>query len=199
MEPGFKDILGWCNDEEISKIIQNEKIYYSNKVYKINDFSITQERSLLITNKCIYNILSKKVKRQIKIEDIHGITFSSFSKEFIIHANQGYDIHFVSPDKILIIYIISKLYEELIKEPIILCEIRKKSLSEYVTTKTDKKKDCAYSRLDENYKIDTRTFVFNNKTIEIKNRSSSDLTIFSNDSKIKVVSLEDFQEGQANK
>jgi len=214
MEPGFEDNLGWCNNEEISKIIGNEKIYYSNKVQKYNSYSIKQERSLLLTNKCIYNIVSKKVKRQMKYEEMKGISFSSLSNEFIFHANQGYDIHFVSPDKILIIYIIAKLYEDLLKKPIILCEIKEKSLKAYVTSKTDKKKDSAYSRLDENYKIDTRTFLIDNDPIEINKRSrtvsscgkskrtasiivenpkeNSNETIFSNDSKIKGVSLDEF-------
>ena len=214
MEPGFEDSLGWCNDEEISKIIGNEKIYYSNKVQKYNSYSIKQERSLLLTNKCIYNIVNKKVKRQMKYEEMRGISFSSLSNEFIFHANQGYDIHFLSPDKILIIYIIAKLYEELLKKPIILCEIKEKSLKAYVTSKTDKKKDSEYSRLDENYKIDTRTFLIDNEPNENNKRSGTDLscgkanrktsmivenpkeinseTIFSNDSKIKGASLDEF-------
>ena len=214
MEPGFEDSLGWCNDEEIAKIIGKEKIYYSNKVQKYNSYSLKQERSLLLTNKCIYNIVSKKVKRQMKYEEMRGISFSSISNEFIFHANQGYDIHFISPDKILIIYIIAKLYEELLKKPIVLCEIKEKSLKAYVTSKADKKKDSTYSRLDENFKIDTRTFLIDNDPTEINKRNSSDLsygklsrtasiivenpkeinseTIFSNDSKIKSVSLDEF-------
>ena len=218
MEPGFEDRLGWCKDEEISKIIGNEKIYYSNKVQKYNSYSLKQERSLLLTNKCIYNIVSKKVKRQMKYEEMRGISFSNLSNEFIFHANQGYDIHYISSDKILIIYIIAKLYEELLKKPIILCEIKDKSLKAYVTSKADKKKDSEYSRIDENFKIDTRTFLIDNDPIEINKRSSTDLssgkggkfsrtvsiivenpkemnceTLFSNDNKIKEVSLEDFQ------
>jgi hypothetical protein len=151
----------------------------------------------------------------MKYEEMREISFSSLSNEFIFHANQRYDIHFISPDKTLIIYIIAKLYEELLNKPIILCEIKEKSLKAYVTSKTDKKKDSAYSRLDENYKIDTRTFLIDNDPMVIINKkSSTDLsygklnrkasiivenpkeinceTIFSNDSRIKGVSLDDF-------
>jgi hypothetical protein len=107
-------------DEDILKIIGDEIIYYSNKILKYNSFSIKQERSFLLTNKCLYNILNKKVKRQMKYEEMLGITFSNQTNEFIIHADLGYDFHFISPDKILIIFIISKCYENLMKKPIIL-------------------------------------------------------------------------------
>ena len=76
----------------------------------------------------------------MKYEEILGITFSNQSNEFVVHTNQGSDFHFISPDKITIVYIIAKFYEKTLKKAIILCEINEKSLKQYVTTKKDKKK-----------------------------------------------------------
>ena len=205
MEPNFEDRLGWAMDGDILKIIGDEIIYYSNKILKYNSFSIKQERSFLLTNKCLYNILNKKVKRQMKYEEMLGITFSNQTNEFIIHANLGYDFHFISPDKILIIFIISKCYENLTKKPIILCEVKEKSLKSYVTTKRDKRRNSAISRLDEKNKIDTQTFIIDNDPLEISKRSNTEVfgvedekcinsdIIYSNDDQIQEISFSDFE------
>ena len=149
----------------------------------------------------------------MKYEEMLGITFSNQSNEFVIHANQGYDFHFVSPDKITIVYLIAKFYEKLMNKAIILCEVREKSLKQYVTTKKDKKKDINNSRLDENSIIDTQTFIIDNNPEIINKRTSSlasdgkinnlsiDLenpkiiknkVIYSHDEKIKNVGFDDF-------
>ena len=214
MEPNFEDRLGWAIDGDILKIIGDEIIYYSNKILKYNSFSMKQERSFLLTNKCLYNILNKKVKRAMKYEEMLGITFSNQSNEFIIHANLGYDFHFISADKILIIFIISKCYENLTKKPIILCEVKEKSLKSYVTTKKDKRRNSTISRLDEKNKIDTQTFIIDNDPLEISRRSNTEVfggklsnvstlvedekcinseIIFSNFSQINEISLTDFE------
>ena len=213
MESNFQDTLCWSNDNEIQKIIGNEKIYFSNKVLKFSSFSMKQDRNLVLTNKCLYNFQNKKIKRQMKYEEMLGITFSNQSNEFVIHANQGYDFHFVSPDKITIVYLIAKFYEKLMNKAIILCEVREKSLKQYVTTKKDKKKDINNSRLDENSIIDTQTFIIDNNPEIINKRTSSlasdgkinnlsiDLenpkiiknkVIYSHDEKIKNVGFDDF-------
>jgi serum/glucocorticoid-regulated kinase 2 len=214
MEPNFEDRLGWAMDADILKIIGDEIIYYSNKILKYNSFSMKQERSFLLTNKCLYNILNKKVKREMKYEEMLGITFSNQTNEFIIHANLGYDFHFISPDKILIIFIISKCYENLTKKPIILCEVKEKSLKSYVTTKRDKRRNSAISRLDEKNKIDTQTFIIDNDPLEISKRSNTEVfggkisivgtivedekginseIIYSNDDQIQEINFSDFE------
>ena len=215
MEANFKDELKWNKDNDILKIIGDEIIYYSNKIRKYNSFLIKKERFLILTDKSIYNIQNKKAKRNMKYDEILGITFSSQSNDFVIHANQGYDFHYNSPDKILIIYIISRCYENILKKPIILCEVKDKSLRSYVTTKKDKKKDSNSSRLKEENRIDTLTFMIDNDPAEVNKRSnietsrgsklisvstieenSKDINtdvIFSNDDEIKNVDFCDFQ------
>jgi serum/glucocorticoid-regulated kinase 2 len=214
MEANFQDLLGWNADKDILNVIKDEIIYYSNKVHKYNSFSIKQERNLVLTDKCLYNFHNKKVKRQMKYEEMLGITFSNISNEFVVHADKGYDFHFISQEKMIIIYIIAKCYEQLLKKPIILCEVKEKSLKQYVTTKKDKKKDSNNSRLDKQQTIDTQTFIIDNDPVEINKRSYTEVsggklttvqtiqeneknieseTVFSNDDKVKSVGFEDFE------
>ena len=214
MEPNFQDSLNLYMDKDITKIIGNETIYYSNKIIKINAFSIKKERSLVLTNLSLYNIQNKKAKRKMKYEEMLGITFSTFNNEFVVHANKGYDFHYLSQDKTIIIYIIAKCYEKIVHKHIILCKIKDKSLKQYVTTKKDKKKDSHHSRLDEKNRIDTLTFIIDNDPVETSKRNYSDLVgrvknpnfpviqeepkkinskiIFSNVSRIKEIGFEDF-------
>ena len=70
MEANFQDLLGWNADKDILNVIKDEIIYYSNKVHKYNSFSIKQERNLVLTDKCLYNFHNKKVKRQMKYEEM---------------------------------------------------------------------------------------------------------------------------------
>ena len=217
MEPNIQDFLGWSNDKEILKIIKGEKLYYSNKLYKYNSFSMKQERNLLLTDKSLYNFKNKKLKRQIKYEEMLGITFSKQTNELVIHGKDGNDIHFISQDKIIIIYVISVLYQKICNKHIILCEVNEKNLKQYVTTKKDKKKDVNNSRLNDKNKIDTLTFIIDNNPnnpMIINQRCRTSLSggkmlntppppqefpkdfgrkiIFSNDEKIKNACIEDF-------
>lgn len=214
MEASFQDFLGWSTDKEVLKVIGNETLYFSGKVHKFNSFSIKQERNLVLTDKCLYNFHNKKIKRQMKYEEMLGITFSNLSNEFVVHANKVYDFHFLSTDRTIIIYIIAKCYEKILNKPIILCEVKEKSLKQYVTTKKDKKKDINNSRLDEKNTIDTQTFMIDNDPVEINKRSFTEIGgkvstnftpiqenpkpinseyIFSNDEKLKNVGFEDFE------
>jgi len=59
MEHPLYDFLNWSNDKDILKLIQNETLYYINKIQKINHYNISQERILVLTKENLY-ILSKK-------------------------------------------------------------------------------------------------------------------------------------------
>ena len=211
MEPNFYDHLGWSSDKSILSIIGKEIIYYSNKVYKYNSLSMKQERSLLLTDQCLYNIEKKKVKRMMRYKEMLGITFSNHSNEFVVHALEGFDFHFVSEEKLVIIYIIAKCYEIILNESIIICEVKEKSLKQYITAKKFKKKDNKTTKLDKKYAIDTRTFIEDNPPPKINKRSYTEFDakgilsefeegpklfknelIFSTDLKIKFINLSDF-------
>ena len=141
MESLHYDFLSISNDKEILNIIGNEEIYYSNKVLKISSsFSLRQERTLILTSSSIFIFQNKKLKRKLNYEEIRGISFSNQSNELVIHGITDYDLHFLHQDQSLIIFIIIKCYENIIKKPLILCEVSEKSLKSYCTTKKDKKK-----------------------------------------------------------
>lgn len=53
------DYLGFAGDKAIAKIINGEKILFSDKIIKINRYNMHQERIIVITDKAIYNIKKK--------------------------------------------------------------------------------------------------------------------------------------------
>ena len=74
----------------------DERVEFSSNVKKINDYGKTQGRSICITNKRVYNLDKKKVKRAIKIADITAMTKNNDPKnlEFIIHVSSESDYRF---------------------------------------------------------------------------------------------------------
>ena len=217
MQGDCQDFLGWGTDLEILQLINNEMIIYSNKLYKFNSYSIKQERNIILTHESLYNLKNKIIKRQMKYEEMLGITFSSQSNEFVIHAHTGHDFHFMSPHKKLIILIIAKTYQKILNKPIILCEVPDKSLKQYVTTKKEKRKSSTNSRLNEINIIDTQTFIIDNAPFLMNKRSNTGATgsgskshllgsipkekrktiisevIFSNDKVVKSAGFDDFE------
>jgi serum/glucocorticoid-regulated kinase 2 len=171
MESSNYDLLFFSNDKEIIKIIGNEHIVYSDKITKISSFSIRQERNLVLTNESMYIFQNKKFKRQLKYEDICGITFSNISNDFVVHGAKEYDLHFSHSEKFLIIYIIIKCYENKLKKPLTICEIEEKNLKAYITSKKDKKKDPNFTRMDESKAIDTQTYIIDYDPVERNKRS----------------------------
>ena len=213
MEPNIYDHLGFASDKIIQSIIGDEIIYYSNKVHKYNKLSMKQERCLLLTNICLYNLQNKKLKRSLKYIEIIGITYSVQSNEFVIHAKDGFDFHFICEEKLIIIYIIAKCYEKIKNEPIIICEVNDKSLKQFVISKKNKKKDINNTKLNKKYAIDTRTFIEDNPPPKMNKRRFTeyninnlnfiqdqeeppkifnDEAIFSLDNNTKFINLEDF-------
>jgi len=76
-----------------------ERVLFSDFVSKINRKDKTQQRVLLITDKALYNIMPtaySKCKRRIAIENLHAITASSLSNEFVIHIPEEYDYRYKS-------------------------------------------------------------------------------------------------------
>ena len=174
MEPNSYDRLGWSSDKKIQEILGGEILYYTNKVLKYNKLSMKQERYLLLTNKCLYNLQNKKVKRTLNYKEILGITFSNQSNEFVIHALEGFDFHFICDEKLIIIYIIAKCYEIIVNDSIVICEVEEKSLKQFVTSKKLKKKDYKNTKLDKKFVIDTRTFLEDNPPPKINKTGSVD-------------------------
>lgn len=73
---------------------------YASKVKKTNMFEWTQERTLVITNRALYNIHKKNIKRVIRINLIQALTKcvppSKNVNEFTVHVPKEYDYRFVT-------------------------------------------------------------------------------------------------------
>ena len=54
-----RDYLKFKNEKGLSSIIGDEELLFSDKVIKINRYSLSQERNIIITNKAIYNLKKK--------------------------------------------------------------------------------------------------------------------------------------------
>lgn len=210
MDQPFYDTLNWAKDKDILSIIKNETLYYSNKIQKINHYNISQERFLVLTNEALYNIQKKKLKRKMKYSEIKGITFTKSSPEFVVHGCDGeYDYHFQSPEKNILICLIAKFYEEQTNSNLKLCEVPEKSLKNYVTGKKEKKKAGNYTKMNENFLINTKSFIKENlradkklRQVSQENLSDSDeenpkkdktSIIYSKIEGVVSVQLEDFQ------
>ena len=141
MEPVIHDRFNWVNDKDILEITNNENLYYSDKIQKVNSYNLSQERTIVLTDKALYNLHKKKLKRKIPFTEISGITFSTENNEFVIHGNDSeYDYYYISPDRNLLISLISKFYEKDTNKNLKICKVSDKSLKGYVTGKKEKKK-----------------------------------------------------------
>lgn len=91
------DYLLFDGEKEIKKIIKDEIILFSDKIIKINNYGFNQERNIIITDKAIYNLKKKSLKRRIDINSLRGITISKIVEEFVVHGNEAeYDYHYIS-------------------------------------------------------------------------------------------------------
>ena len=190
------DSLKFTTDDDINKLIEGEKIFYADLITKINHYGMNQERTIMLTNKALYNMKKKTLKRKILYNEILGITFSKLTFEFIVHGNnEEYDYAYISQDRNIIICIIAHFYENNTGKPLKICEVQEKTLANFITSKKDKKADSTKSKMDEQYLIDTKKFLDENMGELLVNPSSKKRsgTIFSKHQTIKHVSLEDFQ------
>ena len=61
------DMLSFSKEKEITTVLNNEPILYSNKIQKMNSFIIKQERNIIITEESIYIFDKKKFKKKNKL------------------------------------------------------------------------------------------------------------------------------------
>ena len=168
------DNLNLSKDKDILKIIEKEKIYYSENIVKINQVGKNQERNFILTNKHVYNFKKKTMKRKIPLTSILGLSYSSISNEFIIHGkNEQYDYSYISENKLIIICLIILLYQELEDIIMPICEINEKSLKNYVTHERDKKRNKQLSKMDLSFQINTKSFIDTNKQLVQKEETNN--------------------------
>ena len=188
------DNLNLAKDKEILKIINNEKIYYSEFISKINHIGKNQERTFILTNKNVYYFKKNKMKRRIPLIGILGLSYSSISDEFIIHGkNEQYDGQYISENKFLIICLILILYQELEDIIMPICEINEKSLRDYVTTEKDKKRNRELTKMDLSFQINTKLFIDKNKHLIEKEETNKKKTE-NNKKNVRMMSFSDYQD-----
>jgi len=198
------DNLNVAEDKDIIALVNGETIYYSDIVSKINHYGMSQERSIILTDKALYNMKKKELRRKIPYSLIRGITYSKLTFEFVVHGNDDeYDYNYISPERELIICLIAIFYQNNFQKSLKICRVEEKSLKNYVTGKKEKKNNNSYSKMDEKFLIDTNEFI-NKNSSEISNGKgpvspgdkgdkTRSNTIFSKHKTIKTVSLDDFQ------
>ena len=160
------DFLSYAKDYSIkNNITRDEEILFSDKIRKINKDGWTQTRSIILTDKAIYNLKKNKLKRRIDYKTIKGITLSKISDEFVIHCEDiDYDYYYISPRKKIIVEIIAKGYEPIKEEELKLFEINIKSLKTFVTTKAEKEKQQNSTHMPKTGQISVNDYLFGNKS-----------------------------------
>ena len=148
---------------------------------------MSQERNIIITNKAIYNLKKKELKRRIEIQILKGITISSLTEELILNGNDmEYDYHYISSKRKMIIKELAESYLAIKNVELPFVELSEKSLSKFVTQKTDKKKDLNFSRMP-NYGLSSIKDYYTP-------RSSNDQSMLFNKRRdIQNVQIEDFK------
>ena len=93
------DYLNFANDPTIIGMFEpDEKLLFSDKIYKFNPFDWKQERNIIITNKYIYNLKKKSLKRRISLLNVDATTVSEIkeSHELVFHVPSEYDYRYSS-------------------------------------------------------------------------------------------------------
>ena len=87
------DFLGISKNPSL---VNNEKIFLSTAITKYNDYGLRQGRSLVVTDKAVYNLKKNKVQRRIPLEKLEAMSLSTQSSEFVLHVKGEYDYRLLS-------------------------------------------------------------------------------------------------------
>ena len=160
------DFLNFSKDHYIkTNVTREEQIHFSDKIIKINKFGFKQERNIIITDKAIYNLKKTALKRRIDLKLIRGVTVSKTNDEFVIHCNdEEYDYQYISSKKKTIVEIIAKYYYNIMGEDLKLFELNVNSLTTFVTSKKDKKREKRNSRMPLTNSISIGEYIYGTKS-----------------------------------
>jgi len=192
------DELHLSTEKSITKQLDvDEKIANSCMVHKFNKRMKRQERSLMITNKAVYNLSKTTIKRKIPVTKIVGITVSKMSSEFVLHCPEEYDYRYSSAERRdVILEMVTRAYINMTgnKKGLAFYYKEEINLTNWTTTKADKKK--AISKIPK----DVPTFL--NEESFKKNKEGSDKqklierertsTLYAKDKNDKNISIDDF-------
>ena len=139
-------------DKDVVNKLSGEKVIFSDLITKINKKLIEQTRTLIITEKALYNFKEKSLKRRLQIKDIFGITTSKTSEEFVIHGEVGeYDYHYKYKNKRKIIQILAAVYYFNTFHKLRFALVKEDNLKDYVTIINEKKRIKIKQKLIINY------------------------------------------------
>jgi serum/glucocorticoid-regulated kinase 2 len=122
-----KDYLNLAQDANTKKKLlqqNNEEVMFSDLVIKVNRKGKEQNRALLVTDKCLYNLDPKKfgsvIKRRIFIDKITAITVyqpkgAESPVEFAVHIPDEYDYQFQSSRTQEIVDVLQSAYALILK------------------------------------------------------------------------------------
>mmetsp|Transcript_15773 Transcript_15773/g.24207 ORF Transcript_15773/g.24207 Transcript_15773/m.24207 type:complete len:525 (+) Transcript_15773:97-1671(+) len=122
MTAASDDMLGLSQNVQCQKMLskmgdnfpEQERVVLSVKCTKINKRGKEQNRILLLTDKALYNLKPKEIRkcqRRIDLEKIVSITISGTSLEFAIHIPEEYDYRYKSAHKDRIAAVLAELYK----------------------------------------------------------------------------------------
>ena len=163
-----EDFLGLASDASVKQYLNGEKLIYSCKVIKENRFGMNQERSLVISDKAIYNLKEKEFQRRIEITKIKGITVSKISDQFVIHGNEEeYDYLIISKNKVRLITLIQEVYESFTAKDLLFTISTEKKLGKLVATKKEKANNPKTFKMDTSHLIDIQEFIIHKGVIDL--------------------------------
>lgn len=98
------DHLQLSSNIKVQKMLSktNEKVIFSDLIVKINRKGKEQHRTIMITNKAVYNLVPNSYgscKRRVELSKIISVTVSSVTDEFVIHVPEEYDYRYKSSKK----------------------------------------------------------------------------------------------------
>lgn len=118
------DTLGLGGNVKVSRMLSKkgdnsphpEVVKFSNYITKINKRGKEQHRTLLLTDKAIYNLMPTaydKCNRRIDLRNVIGVTASCTGPEFVVHVPKEYDYRFKSPTKELLLDVLQEVHTQL--------------------------------------------------------------------------------------
>jgi hypothetical protein len=136
------DYLKISEQPKIIALLGNEPVIFSDKMKKINMNDWTQERIIIITPNKIYNIHKNKVKREMQIKLLFGVSKNTEGKksEFTIHIPTEYDYRLISDKRDIVMQILQKSFADILSKNLKIFHVPENNLKGFTTTEKDKKR-----------------------------------------------------------
>jgi len=151
------DYLKLVDNADINTMLEKygegkEVVIYSRNMTKVNRRGKEQTRTLVITNKAVYNLIPnkwKKYKRRVPLREIFMVTLSSKTDEFVIHIPKQYDYYFKSDDKQNVSKSIQMARKKLLGADTVVKFSSEDTLNKMVFMKAENKEDLTFDRASE--------------------------------------------------